>query len=171
MRLLALLAILVSLCSCGTERTENSRLEEQEVYELSPMEVETPAGTFRTKKAALVRKRTQIQTSNETYEYKMPELAEYGSAVLGGLGGPLLGGGAVGLIASFLMRRAKAKFAEERDSLKDDLSTVTRHRDEIIRGVERSKSKLEKSQWDVLTENLERSQSQDTIKVVQEKTS
>lgn len=174
---LAVLLLAGLLISCGTERQEVQNTVEQEVWEIGPMDVETWAGNVRVHKTGIVRKMSRYRTTNETKEVTFPEGREIGGALLGGLGGPLAGGGAVGLIAAFLMKRIQAKNDAEKAEMEAETAKAKRMRDEVIAGIEEAKAKLQaikdeqgKPAWDHLTNDLERKQSRDTVEAVKART-
>ena len=174
---LVLLAVLGLLVGCGSERTEQQNTVEQEVYEIGPMTIETPAGTVVLHKTAVVRKMSRYRTTTEQQQYTFPEVRDLGGALLGGLGGPLAGGGLVGLVAAWFMKRSAAKAADEKAEMEADAARAKRQRDEIIEGIEASKDRLSEikvddktTAWDSLTTDLERKQSRDTVQVIKERT-
>jgi hypothetical protein len=164
-----LLIPLVFLISCGSERVEEQQTVEQETVEAGPMLVETPIGNFVVHQTGYVRKRSQVRTTSETKNFTFPEFKEFGGALLSGLTGPLAGGGVVGVIASFGYMFLRRKNEAE----KSELAT---QRNELIAGVERSKSTLstikvgESNAWEQLTANLEAEQSKKTKDAVREQT-
>lgn len=165
MKLLMLFAI-VLLVGCGSERTEQQNTTEQEVYELGPVAVETPFGTVVAHKTGVVRRLARYRTTTEQQQYTFPEARDIGGAILGGVTGPLAGGGLVGLAMAWLMKRANAKSAAEKAKLEADRQRLERQRNEIVDGIEAAKSKLPELAWGTLTETLERKQSRDTIEAV-----
>lgn len=165
-----LLLVLFVLVGCGTERTEQQNTVEQEVYEIGPAALETPFGTFVMQKTGVVRKLSRYRTTTEQLQYTFPEAREFGGAILGGLGGPLAGGGLVGLAMAWLMKRSSAKSAAEKAEMEAEAARAKRQRDEIIEGVESSKAKLDPTAWGTLTTELEKKQSRDTIEAVKART-
>jgi len=178
MRHVLLILILLLLTSCEIVRKEVENTVEQEVWELGPVDVETWAGTVRINKTGVVRKMTKYSTTTESKEFSFPEGREIGGAILGGLGGPLAGGGMVGLVSAFFMKRMQSKNQSEKEMLDEDLERVKRQRDEVIDGIEEAKNNLkavkiteDHTAWDSLTNDLERKQSRDTIDHIRKKLS
>lgn len=176
--LLALPAFALLMIGCGTERTEQQNTVEQEVWEIGPIDVETWAGNARIHKTGIVRRLSRYRTTTEQQQYTFPEARELGGAMLGGLMGPLAGGGVIGLISAFLMRRQRQRSEDEKAELDAERATLERQRDEVIAGIERAKDRLERikdekdrTAWDHLTNDLEKAQSRDTVDVVKARTS
>lgn len=151
---LALLVALVAMQGCGSERTEQQNTVEQEVWEFGPMDVETPAGNVRIHKTGVVRKMSRYRTTTETKEYTFPEAREIGGAMLGGLGGPLAGGGIVGIAMAWLMKRASTKNAAEKSELEAEQARDRKALEQTVAGVERAKADMSPAEIDILHNNL-----------------
>jgi len=165
-----ILVLFLFICACGTTRETQTRTTEQEDIVAGPMTVETPIGNFVVHPTQIRRSRTQFEDTTERKQFEFPEAREVGGAIISGLTGPLFGGGLVGIVAAFLMRMNNKKKEQEKRELESQ-------RDEVIAGVERSKSKLSRikvdedtTAWDHLTSDLEKEQSKKTRDVVREKT-
>jgi hypothetical protein len=157
-------ALVMTGCGSTTERTE--RLVEREDLVAGPMTVETPIGNFVMHPTTVRRFRTQDTVENSQKEYNFPEAREIGGAMLGGLTGPLAGGGLVGLGAAFLMRRMSSKSDAEKKALADERDRTKRHFDEVVDGVERGTADMPDEHWQKLRGALEAEQSADTKRAV-----
>jgi hypothetical protein len=166
-----LLALVMVLVGCGSTTERTTRTVEREDLVAGPMVVDTPIGQFVMHPTRVTRFRTEDTEENARKTYEFPEAREIGGAMLGGLGGPLAGGGVVGLLAAWWMRRGSAKAAQERDELARERDTYQRRFGEVVEGVEHAKDRLDDAAWDKLTESLERKQSRDTMDAVRKKTS
>lgn len=171
--LLLILGWVLALAGCGSERTEQQNTVEQETWEAGPTVFETPVGTVVMHKTGLVRKLSRYRTTTEQQQYTFPEARDVGGAILGGLTGPLAGGGIVGLLAAgagwLIQKKNNAEKAELRGQ-----------RDELIDGAERMKGKLSNIEdpenpkltaWDHAKVALEAEQSKGTKAAVKARTS
>lgn len=150
-----LLAVFVLITlGCGSERNEQQNTVEQETWEIGPLSVETPIGTFVAHKTGAVRKLGRYRTTTEQQHFTFPEAREIGGAILGGLTGPLAGGGLVGLAMAWLMRRSAAKAAAEKSELEAEKDRNRQALDQTVAGVEAAKAQMPPESVDVLHNSL-----------------
>jgi len=139
--LLALLALLgLLLGGCGSTREEQQNTTEQEMYEIGPMYVDTPVGVVTLHKTGVIRRMSRVRTTTETKEYTFPEVKEIGGAMLGGLLGPLGGGGTVGLIAAYFIKRIKDKNEQEREAMERDRKAKIAAMDAYAKDIEKAET-------------------------------
>lgn len=148
------LLLACALAGCGSERTEQQNTVEQEVWEMGPLAVETPFGTFVAHKTGGVRKMSRYRTTTEQQQYTFPEAKEIGGAILGGLGGPLAGGGVVGLAMAWLMKRSAAKSAAEKAEIEAEQARDRKALEQTVAGVERAKAEMSPAEVEILHNNL-----------------
>ena len=164
------LLALVFLAGCGSTTTRESSTVEREDLVAGPMIVDTPIGQFVMHPTKVTRFRTEDTRENAEKSYRFPEAAEIGGAMLGGLGGPLAGGGFVGLISAGLMLLSKRKNDKEKADLSRQRDDLSRQRDNVIDSVEAAKEDMEKETWLKVRKTMSNVQHADTIEAVAKRT-
>lgn len=154
-----LLFILLLLAGCGSTTTRESSTVEREDLVAGPMIVDTPIGQFVMHPTKVTRFRTEDTRENAEKSYQFPEARDLGNAALGGLAGPLAGGGFVGIVSAGLMWLSKRKNDTEKVELK-------RQTIEMVDGIESAKDHMDSETWAKVRKTLADNQSDDTKKVV-----
>lgn len=172
--LLMLVAAALSLLTgCGSERDTQTRQVEKLEMSTGPLIVDTPIGQFTAQPVRHTMVRTEDTVEREEKRVSMPEVGQIMQSAPA-LAGPLgiigtLAGLATTAGAGWLAARRGRRLSEETDAR----AAAETQRDEIIDGIESTKHKLsqvrvrdDQSAWDLLTVDLERKQSADTIAAV-----
>ena len=160
-----LLCLICAGCSSTTQR-ESSTVEREDLV-FGPMVMDIPlVGQAVIHPTKITRFRTEDTRENAEKSYQFPEMREVGGAVLGGLTGPLAGGGFVGLISAGLMLLTKRKNDAEKAELDRQLTTNARQRDELADGVESAKDHMDPETWAKVRKTLADNQSDDTVQAV-----
>jgi len=158
--------LILLLAGCGSTTTRESSTVEREDLVAGPMVVDTPIGQFVMHPTKVTRFRTEDTRENAEKSYQFPEVREIGGAVLGGLTGPLAGGGFVGLISAGLMLLTKRKNDAEKAELERQRTANARQRDELADGVESAKEYMDTDTWAKVRKTLADNQSDDTVAAV-----
>lgn len=169
--ILVILALMLALMAgCGATSTRDTSTVEREDLVVGSLIVDSPFGRFVMHPAKVTRFRTEDTRENVEKAYNYPEISAIGGAALGGLAGPLAGGGFVGLIASGALWLMQRKNTAEKTDLRGQ-------RDELIDGAERAKVRLKMivddrgtSAWEHAKAALEAEQSKSTKAAVKART-
>jgi hypothetical protein len=146
--------MLVALAGCGTTTERTTKVVEREDFVIDAVTVESPIGTFTVHPSRARRFRTEDTVENGKQTYDFPEGREIGGAILGGLTGPLAGGGLVGLVAAWFMRSQAQRSKREQDELTADAQQSRQALQQTVAGVEQAKQQMSPAEVDILHNSL-----------------
>ena len=148
----------VALTGCGTTRDSQTKTVEREELIAGPLVVDSPVGQLTIQPTRIVRLRTQDEVTQEEKRINMPEAG----AIMSAAANATPWGGIIGAITTAGMAAFAGKKAIE-------AGKATRHRNELIDGIERASAELPDDHWETLTKNLAIEQSADTKQAVKER--
>lgn len=154
--ILVVIAIALSLCACGSDTQRQVKTVEKLTTITGPIVIDTPIGQIAMQPVKHEMVRSQDEVSTEQYRVSAPEVSAVIGAATGGAGGLGIAGGILGLVTTAAAGWKAMQFR--------------RQRDEMIAGVERAKNAMDGDTWDRVKDKMASAQSDDTQRVIYDKT-
>ena len=153
---LVIITIALALCACGSDTQRQTRTAEKLTTVTGPIIVDTPIGQIAVQPVKHEMVRSQDEISTEQYRVSVPEVGQVIGAAAGGMSGLGVAGGLLGIITTAAAGWKAMQFR--------------RQRDEMISGVEKAKAAMDGDTWERVKDKMAAAQSDDTQRVIYDKT-